>query len=127
MPRKGYNQEYWAKTELQDIYGKHNVIRTTCSQNVPDFIAIKKSIKGDYMIDGFEVKSTVEKKWYPAQRDRKQWKAIKSWSNETGVKVCYWLVYRRRPKNIIEKYGMDEFREKYIKEKKSTTTSGGLR
>jgi Holliday junction resolvase len=114
MPRKGYGQEYWAKTELQRIYGKHNIIRTACKQNVPDFIAIKKSINGDYMIDGFEVKSTVEKKWYPQQRDRKQLKANMIWSVATGAKVYYWLIYRRKPKNITEEYTIDEFRKKFM-------------
>jgi len=111
MSRKGYNQEYYAKLELQKSYGKHNVIRTTCSQNVPDFIVLRTNI-GEVL--GFEVKSTVGEKWYPEQRDREQWKAIKIWSVATGVIVRYWLIYRRKPKNIIEEYTLDEFHSKFM-------------
>ena len=107
MTRKGYQQEYQCRLLLEEMYGKGYVIKTSSSKNVPDYVILGKKL-------AYEIKSTVKKNLYLQQRDRKQWKVFKKWSEETGTTVYYWVVFRRKPKNIIKQHTMDEFHKEYM-------------
>jgi len=68
--RKGYKEEYKVKTKIERIYGKGNVIKNTSSQNIPDFVVLKKvktlhkkPFAMSWFVFGVEVKSTIEKKY----------------------------------------------------------------
>lgn len=105
--RRGYRQEYQAKLMLQEIYGRGYVIKTSSSQNIPDFVILGEKL-------AYEIKSTVKKNLYLQQRDRKQWRVFKKWSEDTGTTVYYWVIFRHKPKNIIKKYTIDEFHKEFM-------------
>lgn len=118
--RKGYKAEYQIKKELEETYGRGNVIKTSCSQDVPDFIVIfmEPSGRSLWRVHGREVKSTVKKRYYPSPRDKKQFKMFRLWEERTGVRIHYHIVYRRKPKNIVETYDLDAFEKKFMGGKK---------
>lgn len=119
MPRRGYDAEYYIKRFLEEKHGRGNVIKTTCSQNVPDFIVLKGPMgplgAENMKPFGVEVKTTKEKKLRISPHDLKQFLEFVKWHENTGHDVMYAIVMRRTGHpNMVHWLTLDEFKGKHL-------------
>lgn len=91
MYRKGYAGEYKIKNELIKSYGKINVIKIAISQEGSDFLVLRKG----RLVKVVEVKETVKDKYYPSQKEKKQFERIKEFAEEHRVPAELYIVYRK--------------------------------
>jgi len=123
MPqRRGYDREYASKKRLQELYGDNNVVKVAVSQKAPDFICFKRllSVGSEpiFKIENVEIKSTIQKKYYPQKHDIKQFHMFKKWQESNKTPIFYHIWTKQNNKWTRESLSIQHYEEKYIKEKK---------
>jgi len=91
MYRKGYVGEYLIKNRLIKEYGKINVLKIAISQEGSDFIVLQKG----KIIKVVEVKETTKDKYYPSQKEKRQFERIRSFAKEHKIPAELYIVYRK--------------------------------
>ena len=99
--RGGYSSEYRIKKELQEIWGRYNVVKVAISQMGSDFLIVSCG----ELIKLVEVKETKQKKKYFNKREREQLEEIKRFAKSHHIPAELVVVFRRgKGKPIIKDY-----------------------
>lgn len=85
--KKGYKAEYEAKKILFKKYSPKRVFKMAIGGTL-DFCVLGEKGK---ILKLVEVKKTKKKKWYPTQRELKQFKILKAIEKRFQIPVEYWL------------------------------------
>jgi Holliday junction resolvase len=89
--KKGYLTEWEVKKILHKKFSPDNVFKIAIGGSL-DFCIIDKNGK---VIKLIEVKTTKKKKWYPTQREKKQFFKLLRFQKKLKVKVEYWIKIKR--------------------------------
>lgn len=98
MSRKGYDAEYKTKKELEQTYGKGNVIKVAIGGS-SDYIVI---CCGE-LLKICEVKTTKKKKYYPTKREEAQIKEITRLAQQHHVPCELYIYYTKGKGKKTEK------------------------
>jgi Holliday junction resolvase len=114
--KKGYHAELKAKKELQELYGKDNIIKIAIGSLGADFLVITLG----ELLKVIEVKTTSKKKYSLDKRTREQIKRIIKFAQSQGVPAELWLYYKKKNSRIKVKktYYLYHPVTHYVKDKK---------
>lgn len=85
--KKGYKAEYEVKKILLKKYSPKSVFKIAIGGS-SDFLVLGKNKK---ILKIVEVKKTNKKKWYPTDREFKQFKNLKAIKTRFKIPVEYWI------------------------------------
>jgi hypothetical protein len=102
---KGYAWELACKHELEDKFGKGNVLKTTRWTMFGDFFVIV----GNMIVLIVECKKTVKKKWKPRYREILQAQAMIKFCSSHSIRGEYWI----KEAGVISKVCIQELNEVY--------------
>lgn len=86
MARKGYKAELKAKKELEEIYGKFNVVKVAIG-GAEDFLVVGCG----EVIKVVEVKEVHNRKYYPNKREKEQFERIMAFAKQHGIPAELWI------------------------------------
>jgi len=93
MVKKGYNEEYWVKQQLQKKYGKDNVIKVAIG-GLFDFIVVTP--KQNRIAKIVEVKGCHKKNYTLQGRDKEQVSKIRKFCEKHTIPFELWVKYPGR-------------------------------
>lgn len=85
--RKGYKAEWEVKKILSQRYSPESIFKVAIG-GATDFFVLGK--KGE-VIKIVEVKKTNKKKWYPTNRELKQYQKLQNIQKKFHIPVEYWI------------------------------------
>lgn len=89
--RRGYQSELRAKKELEEIYGKGNVIKVAISQQGADHIVVSCG----ELVKIIEVKETKKNKYYPSQKEKNQFRRIIEFARQHRIPAELWIYFKK--------------------------------
>ena len=90
--KKGYLTEWEVKKNLYKKFSPENVFKVAIGGSL-DFCIIDNKGK---VLKLIEVKTTKKKKWYPTEKEKKQFLKLLRFQKKLKVKVEYWIKIKRK-------------------------------